>query len=373
MLSGGRFFVHNFLRIAHDGMLNPMISLFRALRHFFFSAAAFALPFVALAHEVYVLDPATVSLDVGNPSPNPFLMAIENFPQFFLWTIVAIVVISAIFLISISRKVEKFFYPFLLAIKSYASTIARITLGLSLIFSAYNGALFGPELPLSNFSSHQALFLQSALFATGFLILIGFFTRASAAVALALYAWLVSVFGAYMFTYFTYFGEILIVFILGSGTWSLDSYRGATAFKRTPFRRFLDKLEPYSFAILRVCLGTAILYASWYAKFIHSSLAFDTVIRYHLTDYFPFPVLFVVLGALLIETLIGIFFIVGFEIRFASLFFIFFLGLSLLYFGEAVWPHLILLGINLALFAHGYDRYSLEGKFFKGKGREPVF
>lgn len=346
---------------------------FRVFRRFFFSVAAFALPFAALAHEVYVLDPATVSLDVGNPSPDLFAVAMADFPRFLLWTTIAVITVSAVFLISISRKVEEFFHPFLLSIKSYAPLLARLTLGFSLLFSAYNNALFGPELPLSNFPLYHALFLQGALLLAGSLILIGFFTRAGVFLALLLYGWSVFLFGTYMLTYFNYFGEMAVILILGSGAWSFDSYRGTALQRKTQFQRFLKKFEPYSFAVLRVCFGTALLYASWYAKFAHSSLALDTVIRYNLTDYFHFPALFVVLGAFIIEALIGVFFIVGFEIRFTSLFFLFFLGLSLLYFGEAVWPHIILLGINLTLFAHGYDRYSLEGKFFKRKGLEPVF
>jgi uncharacterized membrane protein YphA (DoxX/SURF4 family) len=70
--------------------------------------------------------------------------------------------------------------------------------------------------------------------------------------------------------------------------------------------------------------------------------------------------------------LIGVFFIIGFEIRFTALVFFGFLTLSLFYFGEVVWPHLILLGVNLAFILHGYDRYSIERRFFKKGVREPI-
>jgi hypothetical protein len=44
-----------------------------------------------------------------------------------------------------------------------------------------------------------------------------------------------------------------------------------------------------------------------------------------------------------------------------------------MYFQELIWPHGILFGLAIALFLHGYDRYSLEGFFLKKGKREPVF
>jgi hypothetical protein len=79
-----------------------------------------------------------------------------------------------------------------------------------------------------------------------------------------------------------------------------------------------------------------------------------------------------VLGAALIELLIGTFYVLGIEIRWTSIFLLFWLSLSLWYFGEAVWPHIILIGIPIAFILHGYDRYSLEGWFFKKRRLEPV-
>jgi uncharacterized membrane protein YphA (DoxX/SURF4 family) len=327
----------------------------------------------ASAHEVYVLDPATVSLDVANPSPNPFTMAITDFPHFSLRGIIAVITVAVIFLISVSRKIEDFLCPTLIAIKPYASLIARITLGVSLLFSASHAALFGPELPLFQLAPTYALYLQTILYVAGFLVLFGLFTRFAALLALGVYAVAVWHNGIYMLTYLNYFGEILVSLMLGSGAWSADSYRGAGKVKKIRFRKLCKQMEHYAFFVLRVCFGIAVLYASWYAKFWHSQLALDTVVRYHLTNYFHFAPLFVVLGAFIIETLIGVFFILGIEIRFTSLFFLTFLGLSLWYFGEAVWPHAILIGVNIALLVHGYDRYSLEGRFFNKRSREPIF
>ena len=116
----------------------------------------------------------------------------------------------------------------------------------------------------------------------------------------------------------------------------------------------------------------SVVYAAVYAKFLHANLTLSTIEQYHLLNFFHFDPLFVVLGAFIIESLIGIFFIVGIAIRWTAIFFLFWIGLSLLYFGEAVWPHLVLIGLNITLILHGYDRYSLEGRLFKRRLLEPV-
>jgi uncharacterized membrane protein YphA (DoxX/SURF4 family) len=155
-----------------------------------------------------------------------------------------------------------------------------------------------------------------------------------------------------MLTYTNYVGEFLAVLVVGTG------------------------LSKYGFTILRVLFGVALIYTSAYAKLWYSNLALDTVNKivqgHPLTYYLPFEAHFLVLGAAFVEILIGLFFILGVEIRFTALFLMFWLTLSLIHFGEVVWPHIILIGIPIAFFFYGYDKTSLEGYFFKKGKREPV-
>lgn len=342
----------------------------------FFLLSAALLFFVSFqivsAHEVYVLSPALIAYDVSHPSPNPLSLIVSNENQFLVWSIIGIIVVGGVFLISISRWLEDALDPLLRKLKRFAPIIARLALGFSLLAAAYYNALFGPEIPLTRLVGSYAPLLQVVLYVLGTLIILGLFVRESAFVTLLIFIIAVVVFKSYMLTYVNYLGEITANMILGGGLWSLDRYRekfsladGASTLKQ--------KLEPYAMPTLRVLFGVSAVYASWYAKLFHSELALDTVNQYHLTNYFHFAPLFIVLGALIIETLIGFFFILGIEIRFTALFFLFFLTLSLSFFGEVVWPHIILIGVNLAFIFHGYDQYSLEGRFFKKGKREPVF
>ena len=335
---------------------------------FVFILAACA-PFTASAHEVYVLTPAEISSAVSMPSPNPFTAIPSHELQFLLWGAISAVAILVALAISVSKLFERIFDPLLMRLKKYAPLIGRLTLGISLLASGYYHALFGPELPLSQLVGSAAGPLSVALMVLGTLIVLGFYTRWMAGIALCIFALAVFQDKAYMLTYANYLGEIILSLILGSGAYSFDWIIS----KNKKPGRIAAAWEPYGFLVLRVFYGTAVFFASFYAKFLHSNLALYTVNDYHLTNYFHFTPLFLVLGAFIVEALLGICFATGFEIRMAALFFTFFLTLSLLFFGEVVWPHIVLFGVNIALFCHGYDRYTLEYALFERKRKgEPV-
>lgn len=333
-------------------------------------AGLFALlaPAIASAHEVYVLDTATIVHDIAGASPNPFSEVLTDPQQFIFWGIVGIILVSTVFALSLSHTLERILAPHLRRIKPSAAPIARITLGTCLIASAYNNALFGPEIPFASFGAWGAA-LPLALYVVGILITLGLFTRYAATLGLLIFLGALAIYHSYMLTYANYLGEMLFALIIGSGRFSIDHALGWHLKKlETVGRRF----EPYAFPILRVLFGISVVYASYFAKYQHSQLALDVVARYNLTQFFPFSPLFTVLGACIVEILIGLFIIVGFEIRHTALFFLFWIFLSLLYFGESVWPHLVLVGVLLALFCHGYDRYSFGGYFFKRHSGGPV-
>ena len=329
------------------------------------------LPAIASAHEVYVLDHATILRDVAAVSPNPFDAFFTNEGRFFFWGFIAFVTVTTIFFMSIFHVFEQRIDPLLYRLKRFAPLIERVTLGLSLIFFAHNAALFGPELPLVSIYGALTPMITIILYIAGVLITLGLFTRIAALVVGLTVLASIPAYNWYMLTYTAYFMVAIIVFIMGSGTFSLDRL-----FKRKDDKRWIERLrmriEPYEMLLLRIGFGISVVTAAVYAKFLHANLALDVVTQYHLTDYFHFEPLFVVLGALIIECLIGIFIMLGIEIRWTALFFLFWLTLSLLYFGEAAWPHMALFGLNFMLFCHGYDRYSIEGRFFKRHGLEPV-
>lgn len=338
------------------------------------AGAIFFAPLLASAHEVYVLTPGEVASDTAAAPFNMIATAADNLGQFGFWAFIATLVIFIVFFVSISRRLEQGLAKPMARLHRYAAPIARITVGLSFLAAAYYQATYGPELPLSQNFGTLTPFITAVLAVVGLLIVFGIFVRTATLATLALFAVAVWKHGLYMLTYTNYLGEILVLLILGAhhGVSRLSS-RG-----RASFHRFAEKFAPYSFALLRVCFGISLLYASLYAKILHNNLALQVVSlplaghAHSIAYYFGFDPHFMVLGAAIVEIVIALFFIFGLEIRFTSLFLLFWLSLSLGYFGEVVWPHVILIGIPIAFICSGYDRYSLEGWLFKKGGREPV-
>ena len=339
------------------------------LLYLFAVAGALLFPLMASAHEVYVLSNGEISNDLLYAPINLFAVALSHEYQFLTAAFLGALLIFCVLGISLLHGLGRHLDPFLIKIKPYAAHIAQITIGLALIASAYYGALFGTELPFTKLFPNYTQLVTIALYVSGGCILFGVFPRFGSVLAILLFIW--SIFtgeGTYMLSYLTYFGESLVILLFGAG-YSLFSYTptfsGST-------KKFFTALERRKHFIMRICFSTSLIYAALYAKLIHGELALNTVMKYHLTNFFPFDPLFIVLGAFLIEMSIGLFFLIGFEIRFTALFFLAFLTMSLFFFGESVWPHIILIGTAITLFVHGYDEFTVEKIWYKKGKSEPV-
>ncbi len=334
------------------------------------AVAAMFTPALVLAHELYVLPPSAITAALAADSPNPFSAYFGNEYHFYFWGFVSLVVVSTIFCVTAFRVFEVSSAPFFRHIKKYALAFVRLGVGACLISFSYHDALFGPEFTFVKLFGTGVLndLAVLATFAFGIAILAGLFTRYIALALIVLWFYAALVMGITILNYTDFLGAFVLLSVLGGGMWSIDHL----ARIHGPLRNTLTRYQPYAFPILRMSLGFGTMFAALYAKFFYSALAVDVVVRFHLTDYFPFDPLFVVLGALIIEFLAGAMLFFGVAIRWTGVFLIFWLTLSQLYFSEAVWPHLILFTLGLALFCHGYDKYSLEGMYFKRRKSEPV-
>ncbi|NBV77306.1 hypothetical protein EBR66_04045 [bacterium] len=327
-------------------------------------------PLLAHTHEVYVLEKANILAALSAPSPNPFWAIQGNESLFATWGFISFVVIATVCAATFFRLFERQLDPALFRLKKYTLPVSRITVGLCFVAFAFSGNLYGSELFLSEAFADRAPVLQVLLGLMGVCAILGFNVRLLGVAMTALYGIALLLYGEYILTYTDYFGVALLLMLAGSGQYAIDSE--LPAYKIPVLDSIFRSLQPYAFALLRICFGWGVLYASVYAKFIHSNLALKVVNQYQLTRFFPFEPLFVVLGALIIEFICGLMIIAGVALRWTLLFLFFWLTLSLLYFQELIWPHGILFGLAIALFLHGYDRYSLEGFLLKKRLRESV-
>ncbi len=292
-------------------------------------------------------------------SPNPFTAIPAHAGLFLGWAVGILIVLLITWRISLWKGLQRKVTPALFRIKKYAPIIERVTISLSLIASGYYQALFGPELPLSFIAPGFGHLLAIVLIVAGVLVLFGFLTRLVGLALGLIYILALGRDGVYLVSYLNYFGTALLLLTLGGGLFSLDKYIKS---KKGKWVAISEVAEARAFFVLRVLYGTSLIFAAYYAKVVHSNLALDTIADYHLTNYFPFEPLFLVMGAACVEFSIGLFILLGFQIRIATLVFTGFLTASIIFFGESVWPHIILFGLNVAIFVHGYDKYTLMKK-----------
>jgi len=244
---------------------------------------------------------------------------------------------------------------------SWAIALIRVAFGASLIVSSTHNALYGPELPLNSFAGGGVI--RIILFITGVALVAGVATRIFAVIAGAIWFYALLLKGPYIFTYSNYIGEALALILLPLTIYSVDNWLVRTG--RIKKQKFA--YAEYSFPIARILFAFSLLYTALTIKFSHTLLTLDVVNDYHLTRYFPFEPLFIVLGAALIEVLVAMAFIAGFLQRFTTVIFLFVMTLSLFFFKESVWPHYLLIALGVGMFIHKPDKLTLDSRLFVHK------
>jgi len=309
-------------------------------------------------HEVYVLSPGQISADKHEAKVNVWraLGSAHNqrlFAAFFVG-------ITASLLLALWLKLRPSFKrlgAFIDKAGYFAPDLIRVVFGASLIFSARHQAVFGPELPIDSFSFHQ--FIGPFLCLSGIFLILGLATRWWAILTTLFWLFTFADRGWYMLTYINYLGEALALILLPRQNFSLDRLLLRGRPRRFAYRQ-------WALPATRILFGFALLYAAINVKFVTTALSLDVVNRYHLTHYFPFDPLFVVLGAGLVELLIAALYLLGLLNRLNSLIFIGFIVSSILFFKEAVWPHYLLLGLAAGIFLDKPDFLSLDARLFRG-------
>ena len=331
------------------------------------------IPFVSEAHEVYLLTPEEIAT-LTAAEPVSFFSIFAKYISATIWSglVVGFLMVS-IFVISISATLENKLDAHLIKLKHFAPFIARVTVGLAFLTCAYHAALFGPELPFTQMFGSYTPLAQIAFATLGGFMIFGIYARSAGIAGLIIFLIGITYHGVYMVTYLNYLTEFIVLILVGGHKFAIADERPVTFDLHHILDYLSAKYGEFAFLILRVGFGASLIYSSLYAKVIHNQLGLAVATNYGLAPIFGVQPEFLLFGAAIVEILLGVMFILGIEIRFNAIVINIFLTLSLLYFGEAVWPHIILIGIPIAFFCYGYDKYSLEGYFFKKGNREPIF
>jgi hypothetical protein len=316
---------------------------------FSFAALVFTLfmimPYSVRAHEAYVIDQDEFWSQLHTPFSASAFNAWKSPHNVEITIKVAIgvlVLLGANYLFRKSKLgqiVHRWFDSF-----AYISPLfTRAAISASLFLSAYTWHFLGPEMPLTEFP--LAGIMRALLFAASIMIGFGFLTELGAILAGIVFTVGFSIYGLYLVTYLQYVGELIVLFLFGMRRLSVDQ------FILGPLKRLVH-WEKYEISIVRICYGLALMFAAITVKFGHPALTSEVAINYNLSQFhwlFPSDPLLIVLGAGIAEAAIGLFIILGLELRLMIFIGLFYITLSLLYFKESVWPHWMLYGTSLSL------------------------
>jgi uncharacterized membrane protein YphA (DoxX/SURF4 family) len=328
---------------------------------FIFAASMMLLPFFTSAHEAYVLPKDFFWKELANPVNYRAFTVLANQHDFVVILKVTTGILILIFLNFIFRlssfgtKVYKFFERF----ATLGPVFVRVAIAGAFFFGAYSGAFLGPELQLTQMP--YANILQICLYIISGMIFLGLFTEIAAVAGLIIFTIGFLSFGTYLATYLNYLGELIVLALFGMRKFSLDKILFG------PLKKMRAKLEPYETTIIRIFYGFALIYAGVTIKFLHPSLTLHVVNEYNLTQFnwlFPADPLLVVFGGGLAEIVIGLFIMIGFEMRMIVLISLFYITLSLAFFRELVWPHILLYGISFNLLVQP-EIFTIDHLIFK--------
>lgn len=247
----------------------------------------------------------------------------------------------------------------------------RLSLGLPLVGAGFQGYLFAPTV---TFDPAANPVLRLWLIGVGFLLLFGLATRAAATAGLALYLWALATDPSVVLA-FEYLPGFIAAFVLGGGRPSADDIlldvagtEGTLYGRVDPVHHLKARLDaltaPYRAyvpTVLRVGMGATFVYLGLVQKLGDPDRSLQVVAKYDLTAVIPVDPGMWVLGAGLLEAVVGLALIVGLLTRATAA--TAFLLFTVTLFGlpdDPVLAHVTLFGMASAVFTLGAGPFSID-------------
>lgn len=319
------------------------------------SIGLFLIPSVSFAHVGYVVSEKERLSSLGTD----FNFFVEGFTRTPKQALIATgVVLILILLFAFMRRitwVRKMLFRMRARLATYYELLpwmARLSLGIAFIGAGTAEVLISPLL-----STGSTIALMQILL--GFFFLLGFLLTPAYLGAIALYIYALSQ-DFYLIGNIDVFALLLALIIFASGRPGLDDIFGI---QRPRSKHTVRKLVP---VILRVGLGVGFIFLALYEKILNPHSSELVVEAYNLTSVVPVSAALWVFGAGIIELLLGILLIIGFEVRLVSAISFFVISLSFFYFKEDVYSHVTLFGALSMVMVLGSGPYSID-KVLRGR------
>lgn len=304
-------------------------------------------PTVSFAHVGYVID--KTSFEKAKGIDFSFLLNALKDPNNIAIIIITIATIMLLYLLA-----HKNFYieKEIKHIEKYASSyedlvpwILRLSLGIALIGASSATVLISPLL-----ETNAAIALLELVF--GFLILFGAFIEIVAVTVSLLF--IVGVFAEpSLLGNLEFLGAAISLILIGNPRPGFDHIVGIKMFVS-------EKLRRAYIPILRISIGATMVFLAVYEKLLNPHASELVVKQYNLTSALAISPEMWVFSVGIIEFIIGLFLILGFKTRLASMIAFLVLVVTFFYFKEDVYSHVTLFGVLSVLFITGGGKWSLD-------------
>lgn len=233
----------------------------------------------------------------------------------------------------------------LLSYHEFVPWILRLSLGIALLGAGTEHVLISPLL-------HNTLFATLEII-LGFLFLLGFMIIPATVLTIVLYIYAATQ-NMYIVGNLDLLALALGVLVFHSPRPGLDDMLGTSFFHHLSIRR------EYIAPVVRFGLGGAMIYLALFEKILNPHLSELVVTQYHLQHFVPVSPALWVLGAGLIELLIGLCIFFGLKTRLSSIIAFIVVSTTFFYFKESVTAHITLFGGLSILAIEGGGLWSLD-------------
>lgn len=323
--------------------MKKIISLLLAVCGVFLAA-----PHAALAHVSYVLTPTEIAMSRG-VSWSYILEPFTHLNNVLLMLLVGLLLVLTILVaetLPLTKKILAHTKEKLSSYHEFIPWILRLALGISLIGSGAGEVLISPTL------SHGIVF-GIVQFILGFCFLSGFMILPSALMTLLLYV--------YGLTHEIYLLGNLDFFVLALSIFFFHSPRpGFDDIFNLDFIKLSNTSRHFIAPLVRVGLGVSFIYLALHEKLLNPMFSNLVVENFHLTHFIPVSANMWVLGAGLIELVLGICILIGFYTRLSSVISILVISVTFFYFKESVYAHVTLFSALAILAIEGGGVWSVD-------------
>ncbi len=308
----------------------------------------FVLPTTGFAHVRYVLEENIDYHTLLGQNWGLLKSGINN-SGFIVGTIVSLIIIGVIIEMLHTKIFKSYFDKVKERLNSYHELvpwIIRLCLGIALIGAGTGHFLISPIMASSALIANIEILL-------GFLFLAGFLLVPATIATIIIYIIAITT-DTYFLGNLDFLALAIGLLVFHSARPGVDDILGISLLKFIKIKRlYLD-------LILRIGVGTAMIYLGLFEKILNPLLAEHVVNQFSLTSIIPVTAATWTLATGIIETALGLIIMFGLFTRIAAIISIIVISITFFFFNEAVFSHVTLFGILSIIAVEGSSILSLD-------------